>query len=104
MFCSAGGGIAEHRQRLIAVRGDDRHGRSVRGAASPAQIVTPNASRMIGAHRRAKPDAPAERLQQFLEIVARAAADRPPGRPLMVDQAVVLEERDEARRPDSRAS
>ena len=69
-------------------------------ATRPSPVHTVVAER-IADHRldrSAEPQALPERREQPLQIAARAAGDGAPCRPLAVDQPVVLEERDEARR------
>ena len=91
-------GIAEHRQRLVAMRGDDD---VIVAPALPAPVRHGNTRRVARdtGNARAIENAAFERLHELLHIFARAARHRPPGRPdLQAHQTVIVEEAQESER------
>ena len=87
-------GVGQHRQRLVAVRGDDD---VVVGLAAAVAVVDDDAMRgaLDRRHRATKPQAVAKGRGQLLDIAVASALDRAPDRPIVLQQPVIAEERDE---------
>ena len=87
-------GVGQHRQRLIAVRGD--HGVVVAVVVAMAVMNDDAVRRPFDRrHRAAEPNLIAKAGDHLLDIVAAAALYRAPDRTVILQQAVIAEEGDE---------
>jgi hypothetical protein len=85
------------------MRGDDDAIEALGRGVARAQVDAVGAPAQL-AHRGAQTHAPAEALQQRVDVLSRAALDRPPLRRVaQTEQAVVLEEVEEERAQASSA-